>query len=254
MESVYKKLRIYNLIMGFLHLVQGIIMLIVSNDSALTITRNYLEFDSEIMRLVPATESFMDLKMGPFIASFLFMSAIAHFIISTFGFGWYARNLQRGINYARWYEYSISSSVMIVAIAMFSGMLDIVSLMLLFTVNALMNLFGLMMELHNQTTEKTNWTSFIFGCIAGVVTWIAVFIYLFTSFGKANVEFPSFVYAILITFLVFFNSFAINMFLQYKKIGPWKNYLFGETMYVLLSLVAKSVLAWQVFAGTLRPV
>jgi len=49
-------------------------------------------------------------------------------------------------------------------------------------------------------------------------------------------------------------SFAINMFLQYKKIGPWKNYLFGESMYVLLSLVAKSVLAWQVFAGTLRPV
>jgi len=77
MESVYKKLRIYNLIMGFLHLVQGIIMLIVSNDSSLTITRNYLEFNREIMRLVPATENFMDLKMGPFIASFLFMSAIA---------------------------------------------------------------------------------------------------------------------------------------------------------------------------------
>jgi apolipoprotein N-acyltransferase len=136
---------------------------------------------------------------------------------------------------------------MIFAIAMFSGMLDIVSLMLLFTVNALMNLFELMMELHNQTTEKTNWTAFIYGCIAGAVTCLAVFIYLFTSLGKANVEFPSFVYAVLITFLVFFNSFAINMFLQYKKIGPWKNYLFGETVYVLLSLVAKSVLAWQPF-------
>ncbi|HNQ71452.1 MAG TPA: hypothetical protein PKL93_09095, partial [Mesotoga prima] len=55
MESVYKKLRIYNLIMGFLHLVQGIIMLIVSNDSSLTITRNYLEFNQEIMRLVPVS-------------------------------------------------------------------------------------------------------------------------------------------------------------------------------------------------------
>jgi hypothetical protein len=41
------------------------------------------------------------------------------------------------------------------------------------------------------------------------------------------------------------------MLLQYKKVGPWRDYLFGERMYVLLSLVAKSALAWQVFGGTL---
>jgi hypothetical protein len=42
------------------------------------------------------------------------------------------------------------------------------------------------------------------------------------------------------------------MFLQYRKVGPWKDYLFGERVYVFLSLFAKSALAWQVFAGTLR--
>ena len=40
MDSVYKKLRIYNIVMGVLHLVQGIFMLALSNDSALIITRN----------------------------------------------------------------------------------------------------------------------------------------------------------------------------------------------------------------------
>jgi hypothetical protein len=49
-------------------------------------------------------------------------------------------------------------------------------------------------------------------------------------------------------------AFAINMVFQYKKIGKWKEYVFGEKMYILLSLLAKSALAWQVFAGTLRPV
>jgi hypothetical protein len=49
----------------------------------------------------------------------------------------------------------------------------------------------------------------------------------------------------------FFNVFAVVMVLQYKKVGPWANYAFGESTYVLLSLVAKSALAWQVFAGTL---
>jgi len=50
---------------------------------------------------------------------------------------------------------------------------------------------------------------------------------------------------------VFFNSFAVNMVLQYRQVGKWRDYLFGEVAYVFLSLVAKSLLAWQVFAGTL---
>jgi hypothetical protein len=43
------------------------------------------------------------------------------------------------------------------------------------------------------------------------------------------------------------------MYLQYKRIGKWADYLYGERMYIWLSLIAKSLLAWQVFAGTLRP-
>jgi hypothetical protein len=43
------------------------------------------------------------------------------------------------------------------------------------------------------------------------------------------------------------------MVLQYRKVGRWKDYLFGERMYIVLSLVAKSLLAWQIFFGTLRP-
>lgn len=60
-------------------------------------------------------------------------------------------------------------------------------------------------------------------------------------------------YAIVPTIFVFFNIFAVNMVLQYKKVGPWKNYLFGERMYIVLSLLAKTALAWQIFMGTLRP-
>jgi hypothetical protein len=44
------------------------------------------------------------------------------------------------------------------------------------------------------------------------------------------------------------------MILQYKQVGKWKDYLYGEKVYIILSLVAKTLLAWQVFIGTLRPV
>jgi hypothetical protein len=50
---------------------------------------------------------------------------------------------------------------------------------------------------------------------------------------------------------VFFNVFAVNMVLQYKKVGPWRDYLFGEKVYIILSLTAKALLAWQVCSTTL---
>jgi apolipoprotein N-acyltransferase len=129
-------------------------------------------------------------------------------------------------------------------------MWDFVSLILLFALNACMNLFGWMMELHNQTTEKTNWTAFIFGCFAGLMPWVGLLIYFFGAGSTTAI--PTFVYVIVISIAFFFNIFALNMVLQYRAKGKYKDYLYGERMYIVLSLVAKSLLAWQVFAGTLR--
>jgi hypothetical protein len=43
------------------------------------------------------------------------------------------------------------------------------------------------------------------------------------------------------------------MYLQYKKSGKWADYLYGERIYMLLSLVTQTLIAWQIFAGALRP-
>jgi len=164
-------------------------------------------------------------------------------------FEWYKANLQRGINYIRWYEYALSSSVMIVIIAELSGIYDLSSAIMIFCLNAAMNLFGLMMELHNQTTARTDWTSFIFGSFIGLIPWVVICMYFFSAAASATGTVPTFVYYILGTIFVFFNCFAINMVLQYRKVGKWRDYIFGERVYVLLSLVAKSALAWQIFFG-----
>ena len=251
-EKKFKKLRNFNGIMGVFHLIQGFIMLILSNDFSLPVTRSFLEFDPLTETLEPATVTMFNLRIGPIVASFLFISAIAHFLIATVLYEKYVANLKKGINKYRWYEYSISASVMIWVVAMLTGIYDIGTLLLIFFLNAMMILFGLRMEIHNQYTEKTDWRPFIYGCIAGLIPWIVIFIWLFGAGGEEGGP-PDFVYYIFITIAILFNSFAINMVLQYKRIGKWKDYLYGERMYVILSLVAKSALAWQVFAGTLRP-
>jgi len=250
----YKNLRIFNIVMGFFHFVQGILMVVLSNDFTLPINTSYLKFDVATLTLQPSLNNIYDLKVGYAIAAFLFLSSLAHFIISMPRiYEWYVANLKKGINYARWIEYAFSSSIMIVVVSMLVGVYDFSTLLLIFFLNAMMILFGMVMEIHNQTTTKTNWISFIFGCIAGIVPWVVVALYLFGS-GDADNHAPTFVYWIFFSIFLFFNTFAGNMILQYGKIGKWKDYTFGEKVYVILSLVAKSLLAWQVFAGTLRPV
>lgn len=251
-------LRKFNLVMGFVHLAQGSLMLYLGltldniKDFKLPVTSSFLTYNEAIGKLVTQTEELFTVPIAVVVASFFFVSAIAHFLtvlpkLNDF----YNRKLAQGINYFRWFEYAISSSIMIVMIAMLFGMYDIGSLILLAALNATMNLLGLMMEVHNQTTKKTNWLSFNIGCFAGIVPWIVILMYFIGS-GEYS-EIPTFVYAVLVAYFVFFNTFPVNMYLQYKKIGPWKNYLFGEKVYIMLSLISKSILGWIVFAGTLQP-
>jgi hypothetical protein len=253
-EKIFPRLRVFNLVMGLFHLAQAILMLLLSNSFALPITTSYLSFDSATKTVSPLVETLTSLKIGPAVAVFLFISAAAHFLLTLPGiYEWYVKNLKKGMNLARWYEYSLSSSVMIVVIAMLCGVYDLPSLIMLFALNACMILFGLLMEVHNQTTQKTNWVSFFFGCFAGIVPWIVITMYFLGAAKASSGIIPDFVYAILISLFVSFNIFAVNMVLQYKKVGRWKGYIWGEVVYIILSLVAKSALAWQVFSGTLRP-
>jgi hypothetical protein len=246
-DTTYGRLRVFNAAMGTLHLIQGAAMLFLSTAYTLPLNQTFLNSE----RVSTQTTTVFNIRLGPMVAAFLLISAIAHFLLaSPWLYPWYVRNLKRRINYLRWYEYALSSSVMIVVIAMLSGMFDLPSLVLLFALNATMIFFGLMMEIHNQTTERTNWTAFVLGSWAGAVPWVIVGWY----FGGAavNTSVPTFVYGIIISLFVFYNVFPINMFLQYKRVGKWRDYLFGERVYILLSLFAKSALAWQVFGGTLR--
>jgi hypothetical protein len=257
-QITFAYLKRFNLVMGLLHLIQGSLMLIfaLSIDQIKAfktpVWSYFLEFDTEIMRLVTRPEQIGEVPFGMFVSFFLFLSAIAHFIIvmpKTNEI--YNRDLKRGINIFRWYEYSLSSSLMIILIAMLFGVYDIGALIAIFLLNASMNWFGLLMEKVNQYTDKVSWSPFVFGSIAGIGPWIIIIMH---ALGNADpAEVPWFVYAIIGSYFVFFNLFPINMILQYKQVGRWADYLYGERGYIILSLVAKSVLAWLVFSGVMQP-
>jgi len=255
MEEKFRKLQIFNIIMGFFHFAQAVAVFFISDPEKgiVPITINYLRFDTATQKLLPMTEQIAEVNLAWFVVAFFLMSAFAHMFIATIYRKSYEKNLALGINKVRWFEYALSASVMMLAISFLTGIYDLSSLIMIFTLDALMNLLGFAMEDHNRKAEKVNWLTFILGCIAGIAPWVVfgVYVYGAREIGGGNI--PDFVYWIYVSIFIFFNSFAINMFLQYKKIGPWKDYLYGEKAYIVLSLVAKTLLAWQVFGGTLRP-
>ena len=246
-ESRYRTLRRYNLIMGLLHACQGALILALSNDFSLPVHATFMQGppgsgDPELRRL-------FDLPIGPAVAAFVLISAVAHFTLTLPRvFGWYVRNLERQRNDARWIEYSLSASLMIVLIAMLTGIGDVAALIALFGVNASMIFFGLVQE-HYATPGSGRLLPFWLGCIVGSVPWIAIAVYFVSPGTPADP--PGFVYGIFFSLFAFFNVFGLNMWLQYRQVGPWRSYLFGESFYILLSLTAKSALAWQVFFPTL---
>ncbi len=250
----FRSLRRFNGLMAAVHAAQGIVILVLATAFTLPLTVGFLDFDSATQALIPARETILEVPLAYLVVAFLGMSSVAHLVIATVWRRGYERDLRKGMNRARWIEYAFSAGTMMVAIAMLVGIYDLGTLVALFGLVAVMNLLGLVMEVHNQTTRRTNWLSFWVGCIAGIVPWIIVALAFVAADSFGGGEIPTFVYWIYGTIFLFFNCFALNMWLQYKKIGPWREYLYGERAYIMLSLVAKSALAWQVFAGTLRPV
>jgi hypothetical protein len=248
----FRNLRVWNAVLSVLHLVQAILIFIISSDFSVPVTTNFLSSSSGTLET--KIDTLIEIPVGPLVGIFLLISAFAHALMaSPLYYKLYVNYLKKHINYVRWYEYALSASLMVVIIGMLSGVFDAPSMIMLFSLTAAMNLFGLVMEMYNQNREQISWTAFYAGTFAGIVPWIVIAWYFFAALADASENVPTFVYFILPTLFVFFSCFAVNMVLQYKKVWKWKDYLFGEKVYMILSLVAKSALAWQVFAGTLRP-
>lgn len=246
-----EKLKRLNISAGFLHLASLIAVVALSNDFSLPVTATYMSGPPGTTFSDPVT--LFNLNVSFMVALFLGLSAFFHFFIS-FGknFDKYLAGLKNHINVFRWVEYSLSSSVMIILIAMITGISGYAALLAIFAANLSMILFGWLQEKYAEPGDG-QWLPFIFGCIAGIVPWLIIFIQVISPSNPTSATPPGFVYGIIVSIFVLFNSFALVQWLQYRAKGKWSNYLRGEKTYIVLSFVAKSLLAWQIFANTLVP-
>jgi hypothetical protein len=258
-EVSFARLKRYNLIAALLLGLQGLLVLFLSNPTSgvRPITTSYLTKDQLASAasgqdiLVSASRHLFDLNLAYIVAAFFLIGALAHLGVATFYRRRYEKDLRRGVNRTRWIEYSFSLSIMMAGIAMLSGIYDISSLLMIFGLTAVMSLMGLLMEYRNENMKHVDWFAYMVGIGAGLLPWLVLVIYIWGSHAYGS-GVPTYVYWIFGSLLVLFYTFAANMYLQYKQLGRWSTYLFGERAYIVISLTAKTILAWQVFAGTLH--
>ncbi|HDQ06161.1 MAG TPA: hypothetical protein ENN36_05505, partial [Candidatus Bathyarchaeota archaeon] len=118
----FKYLKRFNLAAGFLHLIQGILMLILGTQlewerSIYTFYPKFtiIEGPPFQISITPDPQVLFTIGyLGVIVASFSLISAIAHFTFASVKNKQYNENLKKGMNPYRWYEYAFSSSIMIV--------------------------------------------------------------------------------------------------------------------------------------------
>ena len=238
-------LRRWNFGLTALHTIQAVLILVLSGDFVIEVVATFP--DGPPGTRVPMAEPLFDVRIGVAIAVFLALAAIDHLVTATVARGTYDADLRRGINRFRWVEYSVSATIMVLLIGFYSGITNITSVIAVAGANVAMILFGWLQERMNPPGRATTtMMPFWFGTIAGIAPWIAIAVQII---GSETV--PGFVYGIVIVQFVLFFSFGANQWLQYRGVGRWSDYVYGEKAYLVLSLAAKSLLAWQIYFPSL---
>lgn len=235
----------WNVGLTVLHLGQAVLILFLTSDFAIAVTSSFPEGPPGTA--VPAPSTLFDVRIGWAVALFLGLAGLDHLLTATLSRDVYERDLQRGINRFRWVEYSFSATVMVILISFYWGITSINAVIVIAGANVGMILFGWLQERMNPPGRtSTTMLPFWFGALVGIAPWVAMTVNLV---GSTTI--PGAVYAIFIVQGLFFFCFGLNQWLQYREVGRWADYAFGEKAYLVLSLGAKSLLAWQIFAVSL---
>ncbi|WP_236244496.1 heliorhodopsin HeR [Streptomyces sp. CC210A] len=238
-------LRAWNLGLTVLHLVQAAAVVLLAGSFSITVTSSVPEGPPGTA--APAPEALFDVPIGWAVAVFLALAALDHLLTATVCRGTYERDLRRGINRFRWAEYALSATLMVLLIGFYAGVTGVNAVIAVAGANIGMILFGWIEEAMNPPGRTaTTMLPFWFGTLVGVAPWVSI---AYNVLAAETV--PGFVYGIVLVQAALFFSFGLNQWLQYRGVGRWSDYAYGERTYLVLSLVAKSLLAWQIFAGSL---
>ena len=236
-RTVVGRFRLAHVGLAAIHLAQSLLVLVVAGGVTIDITHQVAG---------SPVEPLVGVSVGAAIAAYFFAAAVQHVLSATALRGLYEADLRRGRNRIRWAEFAVTAPILMVLIALYTGVTDVTALIVVGAATIAMICCGWMQEALNPPTRRaTTMVPFWAGVLAGCVPWAIVAGQMIGGSGTSQ-----FGLSIFLALFILWASFGVNQWLQYHQVGPWADYLYGEQTFLVLSLVAKTALAWQIVAGS----
>ena len=279
--------RTWNLVTSILHLANAVAILslryVNDRDSVYDIKQSYPDWSQESSsEAIIEGERFSITKKEITAHSLSLTWLIAIFFFLSFAFQLaayfpqlyaYEDLLRRGQHPLRFIEYSLSSPLMLVAIALLCGIFEQYALIGIFLAMFSCNILGLLAEhlASMKPKEKTDeedrllrnlddrtkaehrtvtWIAHVAGWICVIGAWLPILIAFSVSNSEGTESAPDFVYVIIATMFILFNTFGVNQLLELSGVYGHET---AELVYIMLSLTSKSLLGWLIFANVLAP-
>ena len=162
----------------------------------------------------------------------------------------YSNMILQNKNPLRFVEYSISASLMLIAIALINGVTDINLIISIGVLTSSCQLCGLAVEYIKD--KKIKWLIHLIGWLQFLWAYGIIIFAFYKSVDASNesggVTPPPFVYIIVSMLFVLYSSFG---FVQLMELLFIVNPYTKEISYVTLSLTAKLLLGWMIFSNVL---
>jgi Heliorhodopsin len=186
-----------------------------------------------------------------YAGAFILLSGFAHVLHNVPRIRqWYEHHMERHHSPMRWIEYSFSCSLMRIHIAQVAGVTDVFCVILIFMLTQSAMFLVMLHEVINAKNRadgyKQNWLPVICAMIPNFSTWGVIFAFYKADMAQFESQTTA---AIIIVLFVLECTFPLIFFLQWMKVGIFKDYLMGEFGFIVMSFTTKTFLAWVTLAG-----
>lgn len=263
-KLVVKRYWLINLIAGLLHLVNAGLMLLFyylndRHDQLYDIKSYYATW----ARPANVTEGEWDISTSEYtiiqglslnwlIFAFHLLSFIFQIGVLMPCFNYQKMVDNEGRNPYRFIEYSLSASIMLVCIALLCGVRSFVAMLAIVGFTVLCQLLGLIAEYMPKGGNRNG--VHVLAWVSIVLAYGIVLLYYVTAIIQNDIQPPDFVHIIVGTQAALFLSFGVVQTSQFccmkaKCIGAIGRQ--AEISYCVLSLVAKTLLGWLIYANVI---
>lgn len=260
-DEQFRKIRKWNLWAGLVLLAQALAIAIIGTGKIVPVTTSYLAIDPMASQpkgeqiLAVATRHIFDVRIAWITALFLIIFAAVFFAAATVYRKRYEARLQAGMNDLRWFGLGLGGAVMVVVVALLSGLHELTGLFMLAASVVAGSVAVLCAEEVARREQKKALLSHVI-CGVGTLGLAVPLIVLAKLAGGAVLYdgvIPAYVWGILGSILgMFILGFLLAHF-RIKRRGWMKDTVRAECLFMLLIFIAASALAWQIFVGTLQP-